>query len=54
MDPNKICTIAEWPTLKTVSNVLFFLGLMNFYYKFIKKYSKVVISLPNPTKKNIK
>ena len=51
MDSEKIYIIKEWPTLKNGFKVLFFLEFTNFYYKFIKEYLKVIISLINLTKK---
>ena len=52
MDPEKISTIMDWPTPRNVSEIQLFLGFANFYYKFIKGYSKIAISLTNLTKKN--
>ena len=54
IDPEKVWAIEEWPILRNIFEVLFFLGFANFYYKFIKEYSKVAISLINLIKKNIK
>ena len=52
MDPKKISIIAGWPTPKNIYEVQFFLGFINFYYRFIEKYSEVTVSLINLTKKN--
>ena len=51
MDPEKIYMIKEQPTLKNVSEVLFFLSFINFYYKSIKEYLKIATSLTNLTEK---
>ena len=51
MDPIKISVIKGWLTLKNISKVQLFLGFINFYRHFIKKYSKIIISLTNLTKK---
>ena len=45
MDPKNIHVIKEWPILKNISEVLFFLGFANLYYRFIKEYSKITTSL---------
>ena len=52
MNFKKICIIKKKPTLKDILKVLFFLGFMNFYRRFIKKYLKVAINLTNLTKKD--
>ena len=41
MDPAKIRGILDWEILKSVKDVLYFLGFANFYRRFIKKYSKL-------------
>ena len=51
MDPVKIGIIKEWPTPKNISEVQLFLKFTNFYYRFIKKYSKIAASLTNLIKK---
>ena len=52
MDPKKISIIAGWPTPRNILEVQFFLGFINFYWRFIKKYSEIAISLINLIKKN--
>ena len=51
MDSVKISVIKGWPIPKNISEVQFFLGFTNFYYRFIKKYSEIAASLTNLTKK---
>jgi len=34
MDPDKVKAILEWPALTNVSDVLNFLGLVNFYHSY--------------------
>ena len=51
MDQEKVKAILEQPELKTVKGVRSFLGLANFYRRFIKDYVKVARSLHNLTKK---
>lgn len=45
MDPERIRTIAEWPTPRTFRDVQVFLGFANFYRRFILGYSKVAGAL---------
>jgi hypothetical protein len=52
MDPRKVQTIVEWHTPSFVHDVHCFLGIANFYYKFICNYSKIVLPLTQLTKKN--
>ena len=40
MDPRKIQVIIEWLTPKTISKLRSFLGLANYYRRFIDVYSK--------------
>jgi len=51
MDPEKISCIIDWQTPKNVTDVQCFLGFANFYRRFIKDYSKVVMPLTSLTKK---
>ena len=51
MDPIKINMIEGWPTPRNISEVQLFLGFINFYRRFIKKYSEVAINLINLIKK---
>jgi hypothetical protein len=45
MEPGKVESIVNWPTPKTVKDVQSFLGLGNYYRKFIRDYSKVTKAL---------
>ena len=51
MDQEKVKAILEWPELKTVKGVRSFLGLANFYQRFIKDYVKVARPLHDLMKK---
>ena len=51
IDPVKISIIKGWPMPKNISKVQLFLGFINFYHRFIKKYSEVAINLINLIKK---
>ena len=54
MNSEKIRSVIEWPVLKNVKEVQFFLGFMNFYRKFIEKYSKIASPLTELTRKDQK
>ncbi len=50
MDPVKIAGMAEWPAPTKKRKLRSFLGFTNFYWKFIKNYSKVVKALTTLTR----
>ena len=54
MNPEKIQSVVEWPVLKNVKEVQFFLGFVNFYRKFIEKYSKITSPLTELIRKDQK
>ena len=51
MNSEKVRVIAEWSVPKSVKDVQFFLKFVNFYQKFIKKYSHVTASLTDIIRK---
>ena len=51
-DPTKIQSIKEWPRLQNVKEVQSFVGLANYYHKFILGYSHTTTPLTNLTKKD--
>ena len=51
MDQNKVKAILDWPEPKNIKGVRSFLGLANFYRRFIKDYARVARPLHNLTKK---
>jgi len=53
-DPKKIKTIVEWPTPKSVKDVQRFIGLCNYYRRFVKNFSAIAKPLHSLTKKGIK
>ena len=53
MSDDKVKIIQDWPELKKVKDIQFFLGFANFYYQFIFNYLNIVIPLICFTWKNI-
>ena len=47
VDPRKVTTIAEWPIPKDKTKVRSFLGLASYYTRFVKEFSKIVVSITN-------
>jgi hypothetical protein len=52
MDPRKIQAIIEWTSPKSVPELRSFLGLANYYRRFIKGYNKKTTPLSDLLKKN--
>ena len=50
MDPEKVSCILGWEVPRTVTDVQCFFGFANFYRRFIRDYSKVVMPLTRMTK----
>jgi hypothetical protein len=51
-DPKKVEVVQNWPVPKNVHQVRSFLGLANYFRKFIRHYLEVVALLTNLTKKS--
>ena len=54
LDPAKIQVVREWPTPKTVVDIRSFLGLARYCRRFVKDFSKILISMTSVMKKNCK
>jgi hypothetical protein len=49
MEVDRITTIEDWPTPKSLKDIQVLMGFTNFYWRFMKKYAKVtapIIDLP--------
>jgi len=51
VDQERIKTIQEWPLPKTVRDIRVFVGFMNYYRRFIAKFSKLALPLTKLTQK---
>nr|GFD00926.1 reverse transcriptase domain-containing protein [Tanacetum cinerariifolium] len=54
VDPAKIKSIKDWASLKTPTEIRQFLGLVGYYRRFIKGFSKIAKSMTKLTQKAIK
>ena len=52
MDPEKVKTIKDWPTPQKLVEVQEFIGFLNFYWRFIEGFSRIVRPLHDLTKKD--
>jgi hypothetical protein len=51
-DPKKVEAVQTWSVPKNVYDVRSFLGLVNYFRKFIEHYSEIAVPLTNLTKKS--
>ena len=52
-DPKKVQTVQEWPQPTTVTEIQQFLGLTNFFRKYIQGYAKICSPMTNLTRKQV-
>jgi hypothetical protein len=52
MDPKKYEAVIDWPVPEKVKDIQFFLGLANYYRRFIKDFSKIAAPLHKLTRKD--
>lgn len=53
MDNSKIKTIQDWPEPRKIRDIQSFLGFANFYRRFIRNYSDIVVPLTRRTRKGL-
>jgi hypothetical protein len=51
-DPKKVEAVLSWLVPKNVHNVKSFIGLVNYFQKFIEHYSEIAVPLTNLTRKS--
>jgi len=51
MEEAKVKAVLDWPVSKLVKNIQKFLGLANYYRKFIEGFAKIVRPLHKLTRK---
>jgi hypothetical protein len=51
-DPKKVEAVQTWPVPKNVHDVRSFLGLVNYFQKFMEHYSEIAVPLTNLTQKS--
>ena len=54
LDPTKVQATEEWLEPTTIKKIQAFLGLANYYRKFIKGFSRIATPLTELTKKEVK
>jgi len=53
MDPEKLKGISDWPTPKSIKEIRSFLGLCNYYRRFIEDYANRARALNNRLRKDL-
>src|SRR5690606_18454128 len=53
MDQNKVKSILDWRPPQSVKDIQSFVGLANFYHRFIKGFSKIVSPITRLLKKDV-
>jgi hypothetical protein len=44
-DPAKVKAVQDWPALHNVHDIRSFLGLTNYYQRFVSQYSQIALLL---------
>jgi hypothetical protein len=50
-NPKKVEAVQTWPVPKNVHNICIFLGLVNYFRKFIEHYAEIAVPLTDLTRK---
>ena len=53
MSQDKVAAVQDWPTPRSVRNVQSFLGLYNYYRRFIRAFAKIAQPLMDLTRKEV-
>ena len=53
VDPTKTAVVKDWPTPTSVTHVRAFLGLCNYFRKFLQGYTMMVLPLVRLTRKDV-
>ena len=54
VDPKKVEAIQQWPRPTLVTEIRSFLGLVGYYHRFVKDFSKITAPLTRLTQKNVR
>jgi len=53
VDPHKVQVVRDWKTSKNIHDVRSFLGMCNYYRKFIEQYAHIIGPLTKLLRKNV-
>ena len=54
VDPEKVEAVMSWERLKSVFEIRSFLGLVGYYRRFIKDFSRLAVPMARLTRKEVK
>ena len=53
VDQAKIEAVMQWEVLRSLTEIQSFLGLADYYWRFIQDFSKIIVPLTRLTKKSV-